>query len=151
MATDGRRIRGRLSGEPRDYYVTPGSGDAKLSRFHISQAVRIGNLIEISGQSGADAEGGFSADLGTQIRQAVANVADVLQHAGAEWGDVYSVTSYHVVDDPAAPSLNPDAVAIMADFFRNALLSRPPLWTAVPVPVLAHPGMNVEIAVRAAL
>lgn len=144
-------MKGRLSGEPREYFTPPGSGIAKLERFHISQAVRIGNLVEISGQSGASSEGTFATDLRAQIAQALDNVEGVLRHAGAEWSDVYSLTTYHVADEPAAPRVDLISLATIADFLRLALPEHPPLWTAVPVPTLAHPGMRIEIVARAAL
>jgi len=35
-----------------EFYVTPGYGERQLRTFHYSQAVKIGNRVETSGQGG---------------------------------------------------------------------------------------------------
>ena len=37
-----------------EFSVTPGYGDTQLANMHYSQAVRIGDRVEISGQGGWD-------------------------------------------------------------------------------------------------
>ncbi|MGP3533964.1 Rid family hydrolase [Microbacterium sp. RD1] len=127
---------------------TKGRGD--LARYHLSEAVRIGDLVEISGQSGVGPDGGFAQRLDEQVRQAFDNVASALECAGASWSDVYSVSTYHV-PAPGAEVIESEALDAVAAHLRRHLAQRPPIWTAVAVPVLAHAGMRVEIAVKAAV
>ncbi len=143
--------RGRLSGQ-RIEYVVPAdpAGRAKRDRFHISQAVIVGGVLEISGQSGAEGDGSFAADTAEQVDRALANVETVLRAAGAGWPDVVAVTSYHVDPVPGG-AMERGPLDRIAAHFRRTLPDHPPVWTAVAVAGLAHPGMRVEISVRAVL
>ncbi|SHK28278.1 reactive intermediate/imine deaminase [Roseomonas rosea] len=58
----------------------------------LSPAVRVGNLVFVSGLPGFDRKGGLSVgDFPAQMRQAMANVGTVLREAGAGWGRVAKV------------------------------------------------------------
>jgi len=70
--------------------------------MHYSQAVRIGDRVEISGQGGWDDEFGFPVDLRDEIVAAFDNMERALATAGATWLDVIAVNSYFVAADPAA-------------------------------------------------
>ncbi|NJO51997.1 MAG: hypothetical protein HC840_24205, partial [Leptolyngbyaceae cyanobacterium RM2_2_4] len=37
-----------------EFFVTPGYGEYMLNKLHYSQAVKIGNRVETSGQGGID-------------------------------------------------------------------------------------------------
>jgi enamine deaminase RidA (YjgF/YER057c/UK114 family) len=53
-----------------------------------SRADTVGNMVFVAGTTGADAEGKFAADAGTQARQALKNILAGLEKAGAKASDV---------------------------------------------------------------
>ena len=74
--------------------------DNKPSGF--SPATRVGNMIFVSGQVSADAQGNVvgEGDAGAQSVQCFKNVEAALQAAGATFDDVTKITTYVVnVDD----------------------------------------------------
>ncbi len=59
----------------------------------LSPAVQVGDLLFVSGCTGAEA----AADgARAQMRLAYQEIGEVLHAAGARWGDVVSMTTYHV-------------------------------------------------------
>jgi enamine deaminase RidA (YjgF/YER057c/UK114 family) len=132
-----------------EFFVTPGYGAKLREDLHYSQALRIGDRVEISGQGGWDDDFNFPADLEDEIVRAFDNVERTLATAGAGWRDVVSVNSYHV---PAAPDTIGEAHnRVMVDQFRKRMGDRAPIWTQIGVPALGAPGMRVEIRVTAFL
>ena len=85
--------------EPQ-FFVTPGYGEIFRTRVHDSQAVRVGNVVHLSGQGGWDDEIRFPEDLGEEIVRAFDNVERTLALAGATWRDVVAVDSFHVPTRP---------------------------------------------------
>ena len=80
-----------------EFFDTPGYGEIARTRNYYRQALRIGDRIEISGQGGWDADFTLSAtSLEDEIVKACDNVEKTLAEAGAGWGDVVNVHSYHV-------------------------------------------------------
>jgi enamine deaminase RidA (YjgF/YER057c/UK114 family) len=79
-----------------EFIATPGYGERQLRLFHYSQAVKVGNRIETSGQGGWDDDWRFPEKLEDEISQAFKNVERTLAAAGARWGHVIAVNSYHV-------------------------------------------------------
>lgn len=110
--------------------------------YRISQAVRAGGLIHVSGQAGFDesgktVEGGFTA----QGRQAFRNLQRVLAEADASLADVVKVGIY--VRDMAA---HLDEIKQL----REEFLSRPyPADTLIEVVALAQPDWLIEVEVTA--
>jgi enamine deaminase RidA (YjgF/YER057c/UK114 family) len=78
------------------FFVTPGYGEYMLNNLHYSQAVKIGNRVEISGQGGGDDNLQILESLADEIAQAFRNVERTLATAGAGWEHVVHVNSYHV-------------------------------------------------------
>ncbi|OPC79880.1 enamine deaminase RidA [Embleya scabrispora] len=110
--------------------------------YRISQAIRAGGLIFVSGQAGFD-EGGGTVDGGflAQGRQAFRNVERVLAEAGATFADVVKVGIY--VRNMAE---NLDDVIRL----REEFLSLPyPADTLVEVSSLARPDWLIEVEVTA--
>ena len=109
---------------------------------HYSHAVRFGDLVFVSGQLGARADGTHTADLPfeDQVRQSLANLRAALRSAGADLCDVLKVTAY-IVDVANWPRFN----AVYAEEMGPAKPAR----TVVPVPELHH-GYLVEIDAIAA-
>lgn len=110
--------------------------------YKISQAIRAGGLIFVSGQAGFDesgrtVEGGFLE----QGRQAFRNVERVLAAAGATLADVVKVGIY--VRDMAEDL---DKLIVL----REEFLSLPyPADTLVEVSSLAQPDWLIEVEVTA--
>lgn len=131
-----------------EFFNTPGYGDKLNSMLHYSQAVRIGDTVEISGQGGWDDDINIAEDLRDEIVQAFDNVEKTLATAGATWRDVVSVNSYHVVAD-GADTIGDDHNSVMAEQFAKRMGDRAPIWTQTGVAVLGAPKMHIEIRVKA--
>ncbi|NUR88329.1 MAG: RidA family protein [Nonomuraea sp.] len=110
--------------------------------YRISQAVRAGGVVYVSGQAGIDERGRtVSDDFLTQGRQAFANIGKVLAQAGLGFGDVVKVGIF--VTDMAA---NLDKVIAL----REEFLSLPyPADTLLEVSSLAQPDWQIEVEVTA--
>jgi enamine deaminase RidA (YjgF/YER057c/UK114 family) len=130
-----------------EFFVTPGYGDTQLKNMRYSQAVRIGDRVEISGQGGWNDKFGFPTDLREEIVAAFDNVERTLATAGAGWPDVVSVDSFHVTENPA--EIGDDHNSVMVEQFRERMGDRAPIWTQIAVPVLGAPNMRIEIKVTA--
>jgi enamine deaminase RidA (YjgF/YER057c/UK114 family) len=131
-----------------EFFVTPGAGEKQRELLHYSQAVRIGDRVEISGQGGWDDDINIAEDLEAEIVQAFDNVERTLATAGATWRDVVHVNSYHVVAD-GADSIGAEHNDVMAAQFRARMGDRAPIWTQTGVAVLGVPKMHIEIRVTA--
>lgn len=126
-----------------EFFVTPGYGQQFLDRLHYSQAVKIGNRVETSGQGGWSDDLQFPKSLEDEIAQAFKNVERTLATAGASWEHVVHVNSYHVGGFP--PKVN----ETMAKLYRQYMPNHAPIWTELDVASLAHPDMHIEIRVTA--
>lgn len=127
------------------FFVTPGYGPRHLEALHYSQAVRIGDRVEISGQGGWDDHTVFPEALEDEIVRAFDNVERTLATAGATWADVVSVDSFHL----AAGAIGEEHTGVMVEQFRRRMGDRAPIWTQIGVAGLGAPGMRVEIRVSA--
>lgn len=130
-----------------EFFATPGYGETQLKNRHYSQAVRIGDRVEISGQGGWDDEFNFPEALEDEIVRAFDNVERTLAMAGARWRDVVAVYSYHVPDAP--DEIGESHTRVMVEQFRKRMGDRAPLWTETGVAALGAPGMRIEIRVVA--
>jgi len=124
------------------FFVTPGYGERLLKDFYYSQAVKVGNRIEISGQGGWNDDWEFPEKLEDEIIQAFHNVTRTLQTAGATWDNVIHVNSYHV-------DFEAQVNEIMSRLFRQHMPNHAPIWTLLGVAKLGDPKMRVEIRVTA--
>jgi enamine deaminase RidA (YjgF/YER057c/UK114 family) len=130
-----------------EFFVTPGIGETMREQRHYSQAVRIGNRVEISGQGGWDDDLNFPESLQDEIIRAFDNVERVLAAAGASWPDVVHVNSYHVASAP--DFIGDEHNDVMIAEMRRRMPDRAPIWTETGVTVLGAPKMRVEIRVTA--
>ncbi len=126
-----------------EFFVTPGYGEMFYEKLGYSQAVKVGNRVEISGQGGWTDDLQFPERLEDEIELAFKNVERVLAAAGATWEHVIHVNSYHVGGFP--PGVN----ETMARLFRQYMPNRAPIWTELGVSELGAPGMRIEIRVSA--
>jgi enamine deaminase RidA (YjgF/YER057c/UK114 family) len=104
---------------------------------HIPAAVRVGNTLRLTGHTGETADGVFSADPLTQIRQTFTNIAITLAEVGATWADVVEINSYRVGLAEQAGLL----LDVAAEFLEDPY----PAWTDIGVTALFLPEALVEI------
>ncbi|GAA1400949.1 RidA family protein [Pseudonocardia kongjuensis] len=132
------------------FHATPGYGEVLREQLGYSQAVRIGDRVEISGQGGWDDGLAIPEDLEREIVGAFDNVGRTLAAAGASWADVVHVNSYHKLT-PGADAIGADHNDVMTREFRARLGGRAPVWTQTGVTALGLAAMRVEIRVTAVI
>lgn len=123
----------------------PGEGIGQID--HYSQAVRIDDRVEVSGQGGwlnADATS-YPDALREEIVAAFDNTERVLRAAGAQWSDVVSILTYHA--DPTRAAIDPEALSAVADELRARGAERRPVWTSLGVSLAE--GLRYEMSVVA--
>ena len=105
---------------------------------HYTDAVRIDQLLFVSGCVPVDAEGGLVGgdDVVEQARQTFANIGAVLDTAGSSFADVVKVTVF-LTDIDDRPKINPVRQEVFGE-------SRP-ASTLVEVSRLAIPGAKIEV------
>jgi 2-iminobutanoate/2-iminopropanoate deaminase len=105
---------------------------------HYTDAVRVDDLLFVSGCIAVDAEGNLVGgdDVVAQARQVFANLGAVLAAAGATFADVAKVTVF-LVDIDDRVRINP----VREEFFGETR----PASTLVEVGSLVLPGAKVEI------
>jgi enamine deaminase RidA (YjgF/YER057c/UK114 family) len=126
-----------------EFFVTPGYGEYMLDKLHYSQAVKIGDRVETSGQGGWDDDLQIPESLADEIAQAFQNVERTLATAGASWEHVVHINSYHVGGLPA--EVNDAMVRLYLHYMPN----HAPIWTQIGVAALGLPTMRIEIRVTA--
>jgi 2-iminobutanoate/2-iminopropanoate deaminase len=120
---------------PREEIRVPGQPEP-IS--HYTDAVRVGDLVFVSGCVPVDVEGQLVGedDVVAQARQAFANVGAVLAAAGCSFADVAKVTIF-LTDVDDRPLINP----VRQELFGGAR----PASTLVEVSRLAIPGAKIEV------
>jgi enamine deaminase RidA (YjgF/YER057c/UK114 family) len=103
-----------------------------------SRAVKAGPMIIVSGTTATDDDGRIvgRGQMYLQARQAIANVASVLERAGAKLADVVR-TRMFVTDMGRFGDI--------AKAHKEAFGENPPAATCVEVKALAHPDLMFEI------
>jgi 2-iminobutanoate/2-iminopropanoate deaminase len=105
--------------------------------YAISQAIRAGGLVFVSGQAGIDEHGAtVGEDFDTQARQAFANLDRVLRAAGSDLEHVVKVTI--LVTDMTVID---QVVALRREYFTRPY----PADTIAQTPSLARPDWKIEI------
>ena len=106
--------------------------------YAISLGIRVGNLVFVSGQAAVNEHGDTvgGADFDAQARQALANLATVLRHAGSGLEHVVKVTI--LVTDMAVID---QVVQLRREFFTPPY----PADTIAQVVSLARPEWQIEI------
>lgn len=103
-----------------------------------------GRMAHVSGQAGADAQGRFSTDFATQVRQAYANLAAAIAALGAGPEHVVKLGIYVVGHEPSK-------LPVLTQAVQEVFGTRLPAQTLVPVPCLAIPPMQFEVDAVVAL
>ena len=146
------------------YSVYEGEGEYLSNFLRYSQAVRVGDRIEISGQGKSkhnkfrnasianqkpggwtlkDGELSFPESDLEQIDQAFHNVEKALKASGGKgWEQVYRVNSYHT-------QITPEVGQRMSENYKKWMPNHKVIWTQLGVAQLGVPEMKVEIEVVA--
>ena len=128
---------------PRRDVLVPAVWSDFYEETRIPAAVKVCDMLRLTGHTGETAAGVFSAEPASQIRQTFRNIALTLAEADATWSDVVEINSYHVGLLNQAEAL----LEIAAEFLEDPY----PAWTAVGVTELILPDALVEIRCVAVL
>src|SRR5258708_7965045 len=123
--------------------IVPAGKERAYDHWHYSPALRVGDILYVSGHVGRAPDGSVPADPTTQFRYAFENIATTLAAAGATWRRGGEMTTYRVGGRPPVFAFFAAA--------RDASAAEPsPAWTAVGVTDLAADAL-VEIKATAHL
>ncbi|WP_299024679.1 RidA family protein [uncultured Sulfitobacter sp.] len=121
--------------------VVPAGMENYVTDWQMSPAIWAGDMLFLTGMTGAGPDGGVSDDPQTQITLAFERASAVLAHAGLSFDDVVEMTSYH------------KDIAGHIDVFRSIraqYVKTPfPAWTAIEVTGFVTPGTLVELRIVA--
>ena len=110
--------------------------------FPLSQGMKLGNFVFLSGQIAFDSDGNVigEIDLGAQTRCVFENIKGILQQGGATLTDVVKLTTYFTVDitDHAAVQ---DYFDVRREFFGD----HRPCSTGVQVSALVDSKLLLEV------
>ncbi|WP_442681184.1 RidA family protein [Sphingomonas sp. ASY06-1R] len=120
--------------------IFPANPHALYAEHGYSPAVRSDNLLFVSGQVGARADGSPEPDFEAQVRLAFASLEAVLRAAGLGFDDIIDVTTFHIDPETQFETV----MAVKREIFADAPY---PTWTAIGVNWLA--GFDFEIKVIA--
>ncbi|KAM0476084.1 hypothetical protein ACHAPX_006501 [Trichoderma viride] len=122
------------------FFSYEGMGQQLLRDFGYSQAVRVGDRIEVCGQGGwRDSLEDMPTDASAQIDNAFDNIEKALKAAGGKgWSQVFRVNTTHI-------PLNEAAMEAVQRNFKKYMPDHQPLWTAVGVQRFGADCMAVEI------
>ncbi len=122
------------------------SGDPRDARIGYSRAVRVANLVFLSGHTGSPAEGEPELiGAADQFRLAISRIADSLALAGATLGDVVRNTVY-----VSSAVSSPDDLEEIAFAHGDVFAGINPALTIVQVAALPGRAL-VEVETTAAL
>lgn len=113
--------------------------------FPLSQGLRVGDFLFLSGQIAVDSDGNVmgKGDLREQTRVVFENIKTILDQAGATFDDVVKLTTFFTADIHNYQ----DYFAVRKEYFKN----HKPASTGVQVAALAFPGLLLEIEAIAIL
>jgi enamine deaminase RidA (YjgF/YER057c/UK114 family) len=122
--------------------INPPGTEEIYKRMKFSQAVRLGDVVWVSGQVGMDAKGVVGEGIDAQARLAFKNLERVLAETGACLADVVELMTFHtsMVDIRGFSK-------VKAEFIPENY----PAWTAVGVKELVMPQLLVEIKAMAVI
>ena len=123
-----------------DERIIPASMQAQYDNFHFAPAVRVGDMLTVSGQIGIGADGSCPDDPEEQFRLAFGGLAEIVTEAGGNMSNVVEITTYHT------------DMSLLGTFMKikDEFMAEPyPAWTAIGCTELAMPGALVEIRAQA--
>lgn len=124
--------------QPSRKAFVPTAWEGFYAETNIPAAVLVGGTLRLTGHTGETADGSFSTDAETQIRQVFQNIELTLADAGVQWSDVVEINSFHVGLAAQAEA----TMRVAAQFLEDPY----PAWTAVGVTELIIPEALVEIS-----
>jgi enamine deaminase RidA (YjgF/YER057c/UK114 family) len=119
------------------------AGASAAYRYSPAVLAEAPQLLFVSGQVGRDPEGNAIPEAREQYVAAFENVKSVLAHAGADFGDVVELVTFHVSFEDFDVF-----TAVKDEYVRGPVF---PAWTGVGVTALALPGLLVEIKCTAVM
>jgi len=120
--------------------INPKGTEAIYDSMQFSQAVKVNNMIWISGQVGINEQFETGKGIEEQARMAFLNLKHVLEEAGASLADIVELVTYHINMNEMQQFSKVKTEFIPADY---------PAWTAVGVNELVLPGLLIEIRATA--
>jgi enamine deaminase RidA (YjgF/YER057c/UK114 family) len=123
--------------------IVPKGMERLYEEFHYSPAVKISNIVYVSGQVGID-YGDLSVVRGAEAQfvQAFENLKTVLIASGASFNDVVDLTSYHT---------SMEDLHVFSSVKDRYFTKDRPAWTAIGGTVLGLPELTVEIKCTAVI
>ena len=117
--------------------IIPASMQSIYDQWHFAPAVKVDDMLYLSGLIGTEADSSVSEDAERQFNQLFTTMEEILAEAGCGINDVVEMTSYHV-------NLTETFAAFSA--VKDARMSEPyPAWTAIGVYSLLLPNALVEV------
>jgi len=110
--------------------------------FPLSQGLRIGDVVVLSGQVAIDENGAIVGkdDIGAQTRQVFWNIEQILRSGSASLSDVVKLTTFFTVD-----ITDKGAVGAYFDARREFFGTHKPASTGVQVAALVFPDLLLEV------
>ncbi|KAH7260637.1 endoribonuclease L-PSP [Fusarium redolens] len=123
----------------------PGQGVAFSDFGYYSQAVKVGNIVKLSGQGGWNETGEIPCVIEQELETTYNNILRALQSVNSElsFDDVYLVRSFHT---DLRFSFEP-----LVQVSKRRFPNHRPTWTAVEVSKLALDTMHIEVEIEAVL
>ena len=121
--------------------IVPPAMQALYDDWRMAPGLACNGFLFLTGLNGVWPDGRLSADPEQQIRDAFAQVGQVLAEAGLHFGHVVEMTSYHVGLRDHLDLFK----AVRAEHVREPY----PAWTALEVAGFASEGVIVELRVIA--
>ena len=120
--------------------INPEGTESIYESMQFSQAVKVNNMIWVSGQVGIDKDLSIGNGIEEQSRMAFQNLKVVLEEAGGSLAGIVELVTYHI------------SMKEMRQFSKvkaEFIPSNYPAWTAVGVKELVLKGLLVEIRATA--
>ncbi len=113
--------------------------------FPLSQGLKIGDFLFLSGQVAVDSDGQVvgEGDLQAQTRQVFENMKTILEQAGVTFDNIVKMTTYFTTDIHNYD----DYFVVRREYFKSIN----PASTGVQVAALAFPGLMLEVDATAYL
>ena len=116
--------------------INPPGTEQDYDEWQMSDAVRVGDTIWLSGKVGINQSGNFEKGVDRQSRKAFQRIQDNLDKAGAALDDIVELVTYHV----SMRDMD-EFMKVKSEFNRRDF----PAWTAVGVTELYAPEALIEI------
>ena len=126
--------------------VVPAAQKHVHDEWHIAPAVTAQGIMYCSGVLGDDEAGAIAPDPKEQYHQVFRNLGTLLGEAGADYGNIVEILSFHVDLE--------NQIMLFSEVKDQYIKGPYPAWTAVEVAGLgagAFPGALVEVKVTALL